>query len=204
MPLGEEVGMVMGQKLSRNGVLILAFVLGILVTMAEPAIATLKQAGALVHPDPDCDPECARGQASEYCQYYCNLRCDQDCSQMQCVTDDDQGCRKDWTPGAPFLYATVNLWSNYRLPVTIGTGVGMACTVGMLRSLLDLKMKNIIFILGERSIVPNDGVCTILYFDLTSLRVLAGVCMHAWRCGFSADHAGSHRVHSIRGVGRGP
>ena len=159
--------MVMGQKLSRNGVLILAFVLGILVTMAEPAIATLKQAGALVHPDPDCDPkECdARVQTNPVCRYYCDLQCNPDCSpaQDQCVSDDNQGCRKDWTPGAPFLYATVNLWSDWKLPVTIGTGVGMACTVGMLRSLLDLKMKRIIFILGERSIVPNDGVCTVLY-----------------------------------------
>ena len=113
--------MAMGRKLGRTGMLVLAFTLGILVTMAEPAIATLKGAGSLVHPD--------QGEATPE---WINLGNDPD----------------DWTPGAPFLYATVNLWSNYRLPITIGTGVGMACTVGILRSLLDLKMKRIIFTLG--------------------------------------------------------
>jgi hypothetical protein len=132
MPLGEEVGMAMGQKLGRNGMLALAFALGILVTMAEPAIATLKQAGALVHPDPACNP------ATPLC----------DPEDPGMLTNGEPN-HDGWTPGAPFLYATVNLWSNYRLPITIGTGVGMACTVGILRSLLDLKMKKIIFILGE-------------------------------------------------------
>jgi hypothetical protein len=202
MPLGEEVGMVMGQKLGRNGVLTLAFVLGILVTMAEPAIATLKQAGALVHPDPDCASDTACNEPSAYCKDYCELDCSQDCSQPQCVPDADQGCTKDWTPGAPFLYATVNLWSNYRLPITIGTGVGMACTVGMLRSLLDLKMKNIIFTLGECSTAPNDGVYSCPWLD-NSVRAMCGM-----RAGVvvlpSADHVGSHHVHSFRGVCRGP
>lgn len=137
MPLGEEVGKAMGEKLSTGGILTLAFVLGILVTMAEPAIATLKQAGSLVHPDPDCNEFSTSGP----CQtYLTSPACDENCKDTS-----------KWVPGAPFLYATVNLWSAYRLPITIGTGVGMACTVGMLRSIFELRMKSIIFILGERS-----------------------------------------------------
>ena len=105
MPLGEAVGMEMGKHLGQLGQLLLAFALGILVTMAEPAIATLRNAGRLVHPDPG-------------------------------------------DGGAPFLYATVNLWSAFYLPAVIGAGVGLACTTGILRSLLKWRMKTIIFVLG--------------------------------------------------------
>ena len=180
MPLGEEVGMVMGQKLERNGILSLAFVLGILVTMAEPAIATLKQAGALVHPDPDCSSDDACTEPKEYCKDYCALDCSLDCTHRYC----DEDCEKDWTPGAPFLYATVNLWSDYRLQITIGTGIGMACTVGMLRSLLDLKMKKIIFTLGKRSTAPNDGVHSCIWLDKSVRRVVCALlrpqCRSRW------------------------
>ena len=112
MPLGESVGMEMGKHLGQLGQLLLAFTLGILVTMAEPAIATLRNAGRLVHPDP--------GHG-----------------------------------GAPFLYATVNLWSAIYLPVVIGVGVGLACTTGILRSLLKWRMKTIIFVLGTRACTPG-------------------------------------------------
>ena len=158
MPLGEEVGMVMGQKLGRTGILALAFVLGILVTMAEPAIATLQEAGKLVHADPDCEND----HRAKSCTLYDDLLCKKDQCSNQLMCDAD--CVKEaWKPGAPYLYATVNLWAAYRLPITIGTGVGMACTVGMLRSLLDLKMKRIIFILGECRALPHCSVCLLLY-----------------------------------------
>lgn len=48
MPFGEELGDTLPRKLRLSGVLFIAFLLGIGVTLAEPAIGALKTAGSLV------------------------------------------------------------------------------------------------------------------------------------------------------------
>eukprot|EP01049_Picozoa_sp_SAG25_P004402 SAG25_NODE_275_length_10545_cov_4.715968_12_plen_603_part_00 len=136
MPLGEAVGVAMGKKLSRGGILVLACALGILVTLAEPAIQTLQDAGKLIKPD-----------------------------------------------GSPYLYATVHQWAdNMSLQISIGCGVGLACTTGMLRSIFSWKMKHLIFALAPATLAltvyvyfftcDDDGQCP--------LRAMVGL---AWDCG---------------------
>jgi hypothetical protein len=51
MPFGDIIGNTLPRKLPLVGVLIIAGLLGIGVTYAEPAIGTLKLAGALVDPE---------------------------------------------------------------------------------------------------------------------------------------------------------
>ncbi|WP_232281964.1 DUF1538 domain-containing protein [Beggiatoa alba] len=50
MPFGENIGDVLPRKLGLNGVLFIVFLLGIGVTLAEPAIGALKAAGSIVDP----------------------------------------------------------------------------------------------------------------------------------------------------------
>ncbi len=50
MPFGEELGDTLPRRLRLSGVLFIAFLLGIGVTLAEPAIGALKTAGSLVSP----------------------------------------------------------------------------------------------------------------------------------------------------------
>ena len=50
MPFGEVIGNTLPRKLPLTGVLIIAFLLGIGVTFAEPAIGALQVAGSLVDP----------------------------------------------------------------------------------------------------------------------------------------------------------
>ncbi|HBD11372.1 MAG TPA: DUF1538 domain-containing protein, partial [Porticoccaceae bacterium] len=50
MPLGERIGALLPRKAHVGGILLFAFLLGIGATLAEPAIAVLKAAGAEVKP----------------------------------------------------------------------------------------------------------------------------------------------------------
>lgn len=49
MPMGEEIGIRLPQKVGHISILVIAFVLGLGATLAEPAIAVLKAAGSSVH-----------------------------------------------------------------------------------------------------------------------------------------------------------
>ena len=51
MPFGETIGTILPSKSSMPVVLLVAFLLGIGVTFAEPAIGALKTAGSIVNVD---------------------------------------------------------------------------------------------------------------------------------------------------------
>ena len=137
MPLGEAVGMAMGKKLSRTGVLTLACALGILVTLAEPAIGTLRDAGKLIKPS-----------------------------------------------DSPYLFATLHQWAdNMSLQISIGFGVGLACTAGMMRSMFRWQMKRMIF-----AIVPVTLLLTIYAHFV--------VCDDEKECDGSSTTNGTNGTHS--------
>lgn len=127
MPLGEAIGVKLPQKSKKPIILIFSFILGISVTLAEPAIGVLKAAGYSV---------------------------------------------KAWN--APLLFLLLNKYS-FLLVLAVGTGVGFAVLVGMLRFLYNWSLKPLLYVA-----VPLTLVLSIWAVFEPNMIYLTGV---AWDCG---------------------
>jgi len=127
MPLGESLGTLLPRHLPQKVILAVAWVLGMGVTFAEPAIGALQTLGSLVS-----------------------------CNQ------------------APYLHLLLNVWT-LQLILAIGTGVGLAAVVGILRLLRDWSIKPVIYI----SVALTLGLSIIVKY-FSNVSEIIGL---AWDCG---------------------
>ena len=149
MPLGEAVGVAMARRLGRVGILALACALGVLVTLAEPAIGSARPRRRAPVPP--------RGESA--------VLCGRTLKEAAKLVDVEK---------APYLYATMNLWTNY-LQLTIGLGVGLASSTGMLRSIFGWSLKPLIYALVPFTMLLTCAIC--FFTDMEEMVGLAW-CVH--------------------------
>ncbi len=127
MPLGEVIGIRLPLKANVITILVIAFILGLGATFAEPAIGVLRVAGQSV---------------------------------------------KAWS--SPLLFLLVNKYANY-LVYSVGTGVGLAVVLGMLRFLYGWSLKPFIYILVSVLVLLS-----LFAYLNPNLNYILGL---AWDCG---------------------
>eukprot|EP00906_Rhabdomonas_costata_P015619 RCo022442 len=128
MPMGNTLGQYLPFKVRAWAMQLVAFLLGVLVTFAEPAIGALQAIGRL-------------------------------------VTIEQ----------APYLYLVLNVW-DLALVLCVGAGVGIACTLGLVRFTRGWRLRPMIF----WSLWPPVLIAVIMHFAFPLLRPTIGL---AWDCG---------------------
>ncbi|KAI8476127.1 MAG: hypothetical protein J3K34DRAFT_516801 [Monoraphidium minutum] len=154
MPLAEEVGRRLPQKLPLPLVMVVAFGLGVLVTYAEPAIAALRPLARLVDPN--------RRGAGAFAQL---------CGRSFAHAIGSPARLQE----APYLFVVLNQRGE-AMVFAVGAGVGLAAVLGTLRFVRGWPLKPLVF----GALLPTLGLSCYMQWGNPHLQPLLGL---AWDLG---------------------